>query len=482
MSKAKQTGIRRPSRLLVALAAAFAIALMAVVAIPATTAQALTTNKATARPNEDGGDSVIGGIATRLTWEGTVDDGEEVSSITLQLPDGASFNDSTTRVTVLDGLNRMSVDSTVTPNGNSIQIDFASPIPAQSLVRLEITNMTFPSAGGDYQVTGTYTNDDGTQQLAASPSITIIANTPLQAAVTWLDNQAWVQAWNSNAFLGMFFKPQLLLTSFASLFPGWLLCLVIVIVAYPFAIVLGMLFSLMKISRHRVLRGIAIVYINILRGTPLFLQIYIMFFGLPMVGINIDNNVLGVIVMAINSSAYLAEIFRAGIESIPLGQYEAASSLGMTHMQTMLWVIIPQTVRRVIPTVTSDFITSYKDTSLLSSVGVMELMMYSKNLTTVTGNITPYVTAAIFYLIVTLPLIKVVGIVEKNLARSERGGGPRPKAKASSAVAPVAGDDVPKGAELEASSNDSDSAGVLGALLAPFRAGSSSFGGMTHAE
>ena len=100
----------------------------------------------------------------------------------------------------------------------------------------------------------------------------------------------------------------------------------------------------------------------------------------------------------------------------------------MSYVQTMFSVILPQTVRRVIPTVTSDFITAFKDTSLLSSVGVMELMMFSKNLTTVSGNITPYVAAGIFYLIVTLPLIKVVGIVEERIARSERGAGPRPKA------------------------------------------------------
>jgi polar amino acid transport system substrate-binding protein len=158
-----------------------------------------------------------------------------------------------------------------------------------------------------------------------------------------------------------------------------------------------------------------------------------MFFGLPMMNINIDNNVLGVIVIAINASAYLAEIFRAGIQSIPQGQYEAASSLGMSYFQTMFSIILPQTVRRVIPTVTSDFITSYKDTSLLSSVGVMELMMFSKNLTSVSGNMTPYVAAAIFYLVVTLPLIKVVTIVENRMAHAERGGGHRPKAKTAAA-------------------------------------------------
>ncbi|PWM34418.1 MAG: amino acid ABC transporter permease [Coriobacteriia bacterium] len=407
--------------------AVVAAVLAAMLALPAT-AFGLTTDKATAKPNEDGGSGVIGGMDTRLTWEGTVEDGENVTSVTLSLPEDASFDGSSTRITVLEGLNRVNVDGQAKADGGSVTVYFAEPVPAGSLLRLEVTGMKFPAAGGDYSVEGSYTTDRAKKDLAPSSAISIIANTPLQSIVNWLDEQPWVEAWNSNQFLGMFFKPQLLVTSFSSLFPGWLLCLGIVVACYPFAIVLGLLFSLLKISKHRLCRAIAVVYINILRGTPLFLQIYIMFFGLPMVGINIDNNLLGIIVMAVNSSAYLAEIFRAGIQSIPRGQYEAASSLGMSYVQTMFSVILPQTVRRVIPTVTSDFITAFKDTSLLSSVGVMELMMFSKNLTTVSGNITPYVAAGIFYLIVTLPLIKVVGIVEERIARSERGAGPRPKA------------------------------------------------------
>ena len=401
--------------------------LAAVLALPGA-AFGLSTDKATAKPNEDGGSGVIGGMNTRLTWEGTVDDGESVDAVTLELPEGATFDGSSTRITVLEGLNRVKIDGQAQPDGKKITEAFAEPIPAGSLLRLEVTDMQFPSEGGDYAVEGSYEADGATKELAPSSPISVIANTPLQSIVNWLDEQPWVEAWNSNQFLGMFFKPQLLVTSFSSLFPGWVLCLGIIVACYPFAIALGLIFALLKISRHRLLRAIAVVYINILRGTPLFLQIYIMFFGLPMVGVNIDNTLLGIIVMAVNSSAYLAEIFRAGIQSIPAGQYEAASSLGMSHAQTMFSIILPQTIRRVIPTVTSDFITAFKDTSLLSSVGVMELMMFSKNLTTVSGNITPYVAAGIFYLIVTLPLIKVVGIIEERIARSERGEGPRPKA------------------------------------------------------
>lgn len=415
-----------PKKYLLAISTVLLALMCSTVMLPST-AMALSTNKATARPNEDGGDKILGGVDTRLTWEGTVGGDESVSDVTLKLPDGSSFDGSSTRITVLNGLKRTSIEGTATPSGSSISIHFSAPIEAGQLLRLEISNMRFADAGGEVKVAGTYMSDTGEKSLEDSAPISVDPNTPLQKAISWLDHQTWVEAWNSNQFLGMFLKPQLLLTALVSLFPGWLVCLAIVVIAYPFAIVLGLSFAVMKLSRHKLVRAIAVVYVNLLRGTPLFLQIYIMFFGLPMLGINIDNNVLGVIVMAINSSAYLTEIFRAGIESIPSGQYEAASSLGMNRAQTMIWIILPQTVRRVIPTVTSDFITSYKDTSLLSSVGVMELMMFSKNLTTVTGNITPYMAAAIFYLIVTLPLIKVVGHIEKRIAASEKGTGPRPK-------------------------------------------------------
>ena len=435
-------------------------------------AGSVAVSKATARPNEDGGDKVIGGINTRLTWEATTKVKDGVSSVTLKRPKGASFDGSTTKVTVLEGLKRVSIDGSAKASGNTITIKFETPIPTGSLLRLEITDMKFPSEGGKYKVTGSYTTAAGVKgTLPASPSIKTSANTPVQQIVMWLDGQAWVSAWNSVPFLNMFFKPQLLVTSFVSLFGGWLLCLLIVVVAYPFAIVLGLLFAMMRISKFKVLRGIASVYINILRGTPLFLQIYIMFFGLPMVGINIDNNVLGVIVMAVNSSAYLAEIFRAGIQSIPQGQYEAAASLGMNGFQTMTSIILPQTIRRVIPTVTSDFITSYKDTSLLSSVGVMELMMFSKNLTTTSGNITPYMAAAIYYLIVTLPLIKVVGIIENNIARSERGGGPRPKRRAAAGASKesqAAEEELAASAVVSHAEASKPAGDVFAALSAPF--------------
>lgn len=377
----------------------------------------LQVTKATARSNEDGGTNVLGGIATRLTWEATTGTEESVSKVTLALPEGGSFEDSTATVTVLNGLDRTDVEATAKVEKSNLAISFDAPLAAGSNVRIEVEGVVFPSSAGAYAVDGTYELADGDKRdLPTSPTIAVTESTVVQNIVRWLDDQAWVDAWNANPFLGMFFKPQYVVTSIASLFQGWGIALLVTAIGFPLAIPVGLLFAFMKMSRRRYLRGIAICYINFLRGTPLFLQIYIAFFGLPMIGLNLPNLPLGVAVLAINCSAYLAEIFRAGIESISKGQHEAATALGMNWFQTMGLIIIPQSIRRVIPTMTSEFVMLYKDTSLLSSVGVMELMMFSKNLTATTGNITPYICAALYYLVVTIPLIHFVGKIEKKLA------------------------------------------------------------------
>lgn len=193
------------------------------------------------------------------------------------------------------------------------------------------------------------------------------------------------------------------------------MALLIVLIAFPLAIPLGLILALMRVSHTKVLRGIASVYVNIVRGTPLFLQIYIAFFGLPLAGIKIPSFPLGIIVLAVNSSAYLCEIFRGGIQSVPIGQLEAARSLGLNRIRAMIFVVLPQAIIRSIPTMTSEFILLYKDTSLLASVGVMEVVMFAKTIVASTGSITPYIVAALFYLVITLPLAKIINIIEQKI-------------------------------------------------------------------
>lgn len=386
------------------------------------TDSSLTVTSTTAKSNEDSGNGVLGGIATRLTWEATTGNDEgNVTQMILELPEGGSFESTDTKVTVVDGLDQTSVNASCSLDGSKLSIKFAEPIAPESHVRIVIPDVVFPSPAGAYAVTGSYVANGTERELPESPTISVSESTAVQEIVAWLDAQPWVAAWNSNPFLGMFCKPQIIVTSIASLFKGWGIALAVTAIGFPLAIPIGLLFAFMKMSRQRVLRGIAVTYINVLRGTPLFLQIYIAFFGFPMIGLNVPNLPLGIGVLAINCSAYLAEIFRAGIESVPHGQSEAAYSLGMTWPQVMSRIVIPQAVRCVIPTMTSEFVMLYKDTSLLSSVGVMELMLFSKNLTATTGNITPYICAALYYLVVTIPLIHVVTKIERRLAeRSKR--------------------------------------------------------------
>lgn len=383
-------------------------------------AGAITVDKTTAKSNESGGNSIFGGIPTRVTWEGTVEEGEDVSSLDLVLPEGCDTSEATITLTMLDGLDRIEVDATSVFNEGTLEITFGTPLQAGSLLRVEIYSVSLPTDVDSVTLTGSYVTSAGeSKELPESPSIALTDTSLTKQITSWLDGQSWVASWNSVDILRTFLKPQLIVTAIPSLFIGWLRALGLVLVGFPLAIPVGLCLAFIKMSRFKIARAIASLYINVVRGTPLFLQMYIAFFGLPLMGINLNSYALGITVLALNSSAYLAEIFRAGIQSIHKGQFEASASLGMNAIQTMFYVIIPQTVRRVIPTMTSEFILLYKDTSLLSAVGVMELMMFSKSLTANTGNMTPYIVAALYYLAVTLPLIKLVTVAEHKLAQSE---------------------------------------------------------------
>lgn len=389
-------------------------------------AHALDVERWTAKPNKDGDSTtVMGATATRITWQGQSAEDESIASITIQLPEGSTVEAENVKTSVLAGLERLEAGSQATVDGTAVTVVLDEPAPAGALIMVECNRTLLPGSGGTFGLAGTYTTAEGQQHdmPATDQVITVVGTSPAEQLSSWLGQQDWVKAWNSNKFLHLFFDPTLIVTSVPALVAGWFISIGIVIISFPLAIPLGLIWSFMRMAKHRLPRAIGATYINIVRGTPLFLQLYIAFFGLPLMGMQMDNFVLGAIVLIMNSSAYLAEIFRAGIQSINKGQFEASRSLGMNGAQTMLFVIIPQTVRRVIPTMTSEFILMYKDTSLLAAVGVTELMMYAKTITAATGNVTPYIVAAGFYLIVTIPLTKLINSMESRMAR----GGKRRK-------------------------------------------------------
>ncbi len=298
----------------------------------------------------------MGATPTRVTWQGQTAEDESVSQVVLELPAGSTVEAGNVAVTVLSELDRLDVASDVAVEGGAkVTVSFPDAAPAGSLIMIECNRTLLPAEGGSFGVAGSYATADGRMfdMPAVDQTIDVITSTPSEQLSSWLGEQEWVQAWNSNKFLHLFFDPTIIVTSVPAVFGGWLVALGLVAVSFPIAIPLGLLWSFLRMAKHRVPRAIGATYINIVRGTPLFLQIYIAFFGLPLMGVSMDLFVLGIIVLVLNSSAYLAEIFRAGIQSINKGQFEAARSLGMNGAQTMFYVIIPQTVRRVIPTMTS---------------------------------------------------------------------------------------------------------------------------------
>jgi polar amino acid transport system permease protein len=185
-------------------------------------------------------------------------------------------------------------------------------------------------------------------------------------------------------------------------------------------IIIGIILALLALSHRRAVRAPARAYINFFRGTPLIWQLSIFYFGFAIgLGLRLGAFFSAIVVFALNTGAYAAEVFRAGIQSIERGQMEAARSLGMSYPQAMRYAIIPQAVRRVIPPLMNEFVILIKDTSLIIVLGLsaaqQDLYNFAREGFSDTFNATFFVAAAIGYLIVTLPLIGIVNAVERRL-------------------------------------------------------------------
>lgn len=165
------------------------------------------------------------------------------------------------------------------------------------------------------------------------------------------------------------------------LLKGMWMTLVITVISLIIALVIGLVFGLLSISTSKILRIIATIYVDLIRGTPILVQILFIYFGLPSAtGITMSAFTAGIIAISINAGAYLVEIFRAGINSIDKGQMEAGRTLGYSYAETMRIIILPQAIRRMIPAFVNQFIVSIKDTSLLSVIGIAELTMSGQSI------------------------------------------------------------------------------------------------------
>lgn len=217
--------------------------------------------------------------------------------------------------------------------------------------------------------------------------------------------------------MGFDFKYSVMWESVPMLLTGVKLTILITIFGLLIGFALGALSGLMKISRNIFLRKIAGVYIESIRGTPIMVQVMFIYFGLPLaLGMRIPPMMAGIAAIAVNSGAYIAEIVRGAFQSIERGQSEAGRSIGLTHFQTMYYVIWPQAFRRMIPPLGNQFIISLKDTSLLVVVGVGELTRTGQEI--IASNFRAFevwLTVAIMYLIMTLSLSRILNMIEKKM-------------------------------------------------------------------
>lgn len=189
-------------------------------------------------------------------------------------------------------------------------------------------------------------------------------------------------------------------------------------------VVLGLLVAFGRMSKIHPLRWICTAYVEVVRATPLLVQVMIIYYGTVNLGVKFGNSNFnaffwGLIAVGLNSGAYLSEVIRSGIGAVDAGQMEAARAIGMTHWQAMQHVILPQAIRNILPALANEFVTIIKETSVLGMVGIAELMFRTGDVTSITYiYVEPYVIAACMYFAIVFPLSKLVAAFERRMSKS----------------------------------------------------------------
>ncbi len=215
----------------------------------------------------------------------------------------------------------------------------------------------------------------------------------------------------------MIFRWDIMFKSLPILGQGLIMTLQLTIISVFIGIILGTIFGLMRVSKNKVLYIISSAYVDFFRGTPLLVQIFLVYMGLPqLLGFPLDRFPAAIAALALNSGAYFAEIVRGGIQSIDKGQWEAARSVGMNYSQMMRYIILPQAFKKIIPPLGNEFIAMLKDSSLVAVISLEELLR--KGQLIITRTFRPfeiYLAVAILYLILTTLISRFVSYTERRL-------------------------------------------------------------------
>lgn len=208
-------------------------------------------------------------------------------------------------------------------------------------------------------------------------------------------------------------------TMLSQLGNGMIVTVFIFVLTLLFSLPLGLIISFGRMSKNVIVRNIAKIYISVMRGTPLMLQLLVVYFGpyyIFKINLSTSYRMVAVIIgFVLNYAAYFAEIYRSGIESMPIGQYEAASVLGYSKTQTFFKIILPQVIKRILPPVTNEIITLVKDTSLAFTLTVSEMFTVAKAIAAAQKTMTAFIAAGIFYYVFNLLVAYIMEKVENKL-------------------------------------------------------------------
>lgn len=198
---------------------------------------------------------------------------------------------------------------------------------------------------------------------------------------------------------------------------GLKLTVYITFVGVFFGFILGVIFGLGRLSKNKLVYGIATVYVELIRGTPIMVQALFLYFAISdLFGINLEPVTAGILAISVNAGAYIAEIVRGGVESIDKGQMEAGRSIGLTQLQTMRYIIWPQAFKRMIPPLGNQFIISLKDTSIFAVISVGEATYLARQYVSATGSyFEPFMMLCVAYLIITIPAMLLLRMLERRL-------------------------------------------------------------------
>jgi len=216
------------------------------------------------------------------------------------------------------------------------------------------------------------------------------------------------------SFVDTFLNSDVMISAFPQLMRGLWMTIALGVVSILIGVTGGLVISLIRLYAPKPLQLLTVAYIDIMRAMPMLVVLILIYYALPFVGISFSAWWSAILGFSIVLAAYSAEVFRSGIESVPRGQFEAAAALGIPFLITLYKVVLPQAVRIVIPPTTSNCVSMFKDTSLASTVALPELLKEGQNAQGFYANPSPLIMAALIYIILLWPMVRLVSILEKK--------------------------------------------------------------------